>query len=591
MLVNRISTIALSMFSNKGAYAILCGAGISRSAGIKTGWHIEEDLIRKIAATQGVTDAKDWHEWYKEYYGKNASYSSLLADVVTTATERVQLMKQYFEATEEEKEDGLKQPTKAHESIAKLAKSGYIRVVVSPNFDRLFEMAFQKEGVKYQVVYHADDLNKITPLVHSGVTIVKLNGDYLDCRFRNTEEELDSYQPEMETFLMRIFEDFGIITTGWSAQWDKGLIEIIKKSRPSRYGSFFTYVGKLGDSLNDIADNRKGEKICIDSADCFFSDLYGQICALDNLSSSNNITKEIFVRRVKKFISTRNDMELIQLLEEEAMRAQDQILQYSNYNFEVTPVLFNQYRDIHIEASDKLIASAIEIVRWGKDEQLLSLIEIIKRLAYKPFRNGEICQKNTSYLHLLAAKFLFNAIGIACVKFRRFGTLNHFFTAKTPAKGYFNIYQPVNMVYLIGYDHWGREILNGYMGQNYYCPMSALLCNVLKPYFEDSFLCEDDYEETYYMWEQLFSLLFAFYGCDIFAANREFYPIGFFLRQRVEYDMFEGCEYREFFRSADTMQDNWEPILQGLFDGKYEKYKTCKDKAEKFYKDYCALYL
>ena len=132
MLVNRISTIALSMFSNKGAYAILCGAGISRSAGIKTGWHIEEDLIRKIAATQGVTDAKDWHEWYKEYYGKNASYSSLLADVVTTATERVQLMKQYFEATEEEKEDGLKQPTKAHESIAKLAKSGYIRVVVSP---------------------------------------------------------------------------------------------------------------------------------------------------------------------------------------------------------------------------------------------------------------------------------------------------------------------------------------------------------------------------------------------------------------------------------------------------------------------------
>ena len=130
------------------------------------------------------------------------------------------------------------------------------------------------------------------------------------------------------------------------------------------------------------------------------------------------------------------------------------------------------------------------------------------------------------------------------------------------------------------------------MGQNYYCPMSVLLCNVLKPYFEDSFLCEDDYEQTYYMWEQLFSLLFVFYDCDIFAANRKlYYPIGFFLRKRVEYDMFEGCEYREFFRSADTMQDNWEPILQGLFDGKYEKYKTCKDNAEIFYKDCFALYL
>lgn len=329
MSVEKITTIALSMYSNKGAYALLCGAGISRSAGIKTGWHIEEDLIQKIAATKGVVDSKDWHEWYKSVYGKTAEYSTLLSEVVSPPTERMQLMKQYFEATEEENEDSLKQPTKAHFAIAKLAKVGYLRVIVSPNFDRLFETAFLKEGVNFQVVYHADDLAKITPLVHGGVTIIKMNGDYLDCRFRNTQDELDSYQPNMEEFLTRVFEDFGLITSGWSAQWDKGLIEIMKKSRSSRYGSFFTFVGKAEKPLRDLADNRKGEIVCVEGADELFTDLYEQISALENLNNSNTLTKDIFVRRVRKCLSTYNDMELTLLLEEESKRAQELILKYS----------------------------------------------------------------------------------------------------------------------------------------------------------------------------------------------------------------------------------------------------------------------
>ena len=58
MSINKLTTLAFSVYSNKGAYALLCGAGISRSAGIKTGWNIEEDLIQKIAATQGITDER-----------------------------------------------------------------------------------------------------------------------------------------------------------------------------------------------------------------------------------------------------------------------------------------------------------------------------------------------------------------------------------------------------------------------------------------------------------------------------------------------------------------------------------------------------
>ena len=591
MAINKLTTLAFSVYSNKGAYALLCGAGISRSAGIKTGWNIEEDLIQKIAATQGVTDSEDWHKWYKDEYGKEADYSSLLSEVVTTPTERVQLMREYFEPTEEEREEGLKQPTKAHRAIAELAKDGFIKVIISPNFDRLFEQALQEVGVQPQVVYHADDLERITPLVHGGVTIVKLNGDYLDCRFRNTAEELDSYQPEMETFLSRIFEDFGLITCGWSAQWDNGLVDIITKSRQSRYGSFISYVGKAGDSLEELASQRHGEFIQIVGADSFFTELKEQVFTLNALNTSQTLSKDVFVGRVKRYISKDQLMELTELIESEAKNAHDKIMQYANYGFQITPDTFNRYRTLHTEAADKLIAAVIEIVRWGKDKHILIFKDVLKRLCYKPIRYGGMSYEYTNYLHLLAANFLLNTIGVACVTYRRYGILAHFFHEKTTASGIFNTSLPVNLIYLVGYDHWGRELLNSYMGQNYYVPSSMLKISTLKEYFADKFLSEDDYEQTYYIWEQLFSLMYDYYKCDQFANLQEHcFPVGNFLHKRIYYRRYVDCEYNSFFAAVDNEKDQWQPIAQGLFSGKYSEYKICQDNAEKYYKECAAIW-
>ena len=49
---------------------------------------------------------------------------------------------------------------------------------------------------------------------HSSLTIVKINGDYIDCRFRNTTEELDAYPPKLHEFSHRIFSESGLITCG-----------------------------------------------------------------------------------------------------------------------------------------------------------------------------------------------------------------------------------------------------------------------------------------------------------------------------------------------------------------------------------------
>ena len=78
MGIEKLTTLAFSMYTNKGAYALLLGSGISRSAGIPSGWEVEVELIKLIAAHQGVTDQNNWHQWYRERYNESASYSSLL---------------------------------------------------------------------------------------------------------------------------------------------------------------------------------------------------------------------------------------------------------------------------------------------------------------------------------------------------------------------------------------------------------------------------------------------------------------------------------------------------------------------------------
>src|SRR6218665_1820305 len=46
-----ITQIAFSVHENKGVFAVLLGSGLSRSAGIPTGWEITLDLVRRVAKT------------------------------------------------------------------------------------------------------------------------------------------------------------------------------------------------------------------------------------------------------------------------------------------------------------------------------------------------------------------------------------------------------------------------------------------------------------------------------------------------------------------------------------------------------------
>jgi SIR2-like domain len=234
--------VALSLHHSPGVHAILVGSGLSRAAGIPTGWEITVDLIRNLAALNKVNEHDDWPQWYREKYDEEPSYSEIIAKSASTSVGRRAILHRYIDPPEGE---DIRKPTKAHHAIARLVASGAVHVVITTNFDRLIENALREAGVEPTVIAGEDAISGATPLVHSKCTIIKVHGDYLDARIKNTDAELEDYSPAMNHLLDQVFDNFGLLIVGWSGEWDTALRSAILRAPSRRYPLYLAARGVL----------------------------------------------------------------------------------------------------------------------------------------------------------------------------------------------------------------------------------------------------------------------------------------------------------------------------------------------------------
>jgi hypothetical protein len=223
-------SLTFSVRNNPGVYALLLGSGVSTEAEIPTGWGIVEDLIRQMAEVEDKDPEPDPFEWYREEYDKEAKYDELIEELAPSKEERQSLLEGYFEPTEEEREQGIKTPSKAHKSIAWLIDEGYINLVITTNFDQLLEQALLERGVTPVVISGPSDAEGAAPLAHQNAVIIKINGDYKETNIKNITEELESYEPPVQNLLDTIIDQYGLIVCGWSGEWDTALREALISS-------------------------------------------------------------------------------------------------------------------------------------------------------------------------------------------------------------------------------------------------------------------------------------------------------------------------------------------------------------------------
>ena len=165
-MIDPVLRLAVAMHSSKGVYALMLGSGVSRSSAIPTGWEVILDLIRKLAHMKGEDCEHGPEAWYKTLTGSEPDYSDILDQLTMSSAERAQLLRSFFEPTEDEHEQGRKAPSPAHRAIATLVLKGYVKVIVTTNFDRLMEQALADVGVQPSVISTVDGIQGALPLTH-----------------------------------------------------------------------------------------------------------------------------------------------------------------------------------------------------------------------------------------------------------------------------------------------------------------------------------------------------------------------------------------------------------------------------------------
>ena len=370
--------LATNVHASPGVYALLLGSGVSTAAGIPTGWQVVTDLVRKAATalapgdvdalSAATADPDTW--WSENGDGSVFGYSALLNALAPTSAARQALLASYFEPTEADREEGRKVPSTAHRAVAQLVARGSVRVILTTNFDRLIERALEEIGVPPQVLHRPEQLAGATPLAHARVTVIKLHGDYADLDQRNTADELAEYPETLHTYLGRVLDEYGLIASGWSAEWDVALVHALEEAHSRRYPLFWSSYGKLGESARRLIAQHGAVSLPGLTADDLFGGLITRLEALDRLSDSP-ITGEIAVQRLKRALpdSTRR-IELADLLKGEIQRLASRIADTSRHPLAGVP--FAEQRATYEEESS-ISARMLAIGVFYGDEAQASL--------------------------------------------------------------------------------------------------------------------------------------------------------------------------------------------------------------------------
>ena len=564
--------LVYSMYTKKGSYALLLGSGISRSSNIPTGWEITLDLIRQSAELLDEDAIQDEQEWYKNKFGKEANYSEILDIVAKTSTEKNHLLREYFEPNETSDEED-KKPSKAHGAIAQMVKDGYIKIIITTNFDRLLEQALNDVGVTPQIIANEDQLQGAEPYVHSDCTIVKVHGDYMDMRIRNSEEELANYSNEMNQYLDRIFDEFGLIICGWSADWDVALRNCLDRCQSRRYMIYWLKKGELSVHAQTLVDNKKMTVIDIESADEFFTDFQGKIEALHEIKVKENpLSIDLLCATIKRLIpDTKNTIRLNDLIIAETKQL---LVNMEDLDWQVTPDHEQiAKRMIELEAlSERLIHLVCLGCYWGGNELHQSWIEMFKLLA-----SDEILQK-INYdvwlkLWFYPAQMIMYISIVSCMCSKHYNLLYIILNQINKRDRFGNTYifaDRLNIHEIITPSQCKKSFNN-----NYKVPLSERLFEVLEKPLLMITHSKEQYEHAFDKAEYFYAVNFWHNQKrnEQYLNNNVWAPVG-----RFRWKLRFSWNYEDEFSYEINMAEKWEAIKAGFFNSDFNEWGKSNDE-------------
>ena len=499
-----LTQLAFSVHENPKVYALLIGSGLSQAASIPTGWDITLDLIRKVAAAKRKKRPKAPEVWDKDVTGNAPNYSELLAELGGTRAERRSILQGYIEPNAEDVQEGRRVPTKAHHAVARLVQDGYVRTIVTTNFDRLLEQALQKRNVVPTVISSPSMLASAQPMHSSDCFLPKLHGDYKEESIRNTEKELENYPAKFRSLLARIFDEHGLIVCGWSGAWDTALCQALKSSPSRRYSTYWAARGKLGDQAQDLVNHRGARVIRIDDADSFFDSLQQRVSILKQSVRNEPKSVDLLIASVKRFASRKKHRVRLHDLFADETRALTNKLKGTERTDDL-----GQNVAI-LESLTEPLAKALGVLgRWSRDDTSPNAPGIIRKV-WSQRNESSAIQPVQAHLRGYPVVLLFTAFGLGLTQAERWEALHAHLSVRIEDERPGAAMRAVDKLFLWAWERvcyalkW-QEVPGATQGVN---ALSDYLCNLFRAWSEPHAADVGDFDHLFDTWEFLASLAY-----------------------------------------------------------------------------------
>lgn len=422
--INPMMPLAVNLADGRRRFILFCGAGVSKDAGIPSGWDILIDTLSKIYQQEqkgnGKFSKKEVEKWYLHTEGlKNVSYSEIL-DLVYPGMEQKRLyLNSFFEG---------KQAGETHKTIAKMVRTGLIRFIITTNFDNLIEKALDMEGLndKYSVISTNDQAkNSDTWDKVEVCRIYKVHGDKDQGPIRNSPTELEKLDEYIERDFQELINRHGVIVLGYAGE-DEGVMKCFERREYHRYPIYWQYRGNVNKRVKNMILNQDGVLVLYDRANEFLNELLDRIEIIHRTSETETI--ETIKTSYEQILIRNNPLEIKARIEEERNRYIDNIrLAYESIGQNPNREML---WDTHIELIEKASRNIIfgdQLLRFGMNRDWEEFIKIFAAI-YSINKEQDRYARNGLINYLFFSLFL--VIGSRALKYERFAEIKKLLSIK-----------------------------------------------------------------------------------------------------------------------------------------------------------------
>lgn len=555
-------SLAFAMHNSPGTYAVLIGSGVSSSAGIPTGWGIVQDLCRKVATLRGENPGGDPTAWYQTTFNEEPRYDHLIETLSPTKHEQLDLLRRYFEATEEEHEQNRKIPSPAHNSIAQLVKQGSVKLILTTNFDRLMEQALEEIGVSPQVAYTPEMIMALKPYTHSRCTIIKLHGDYREATMLNVSGDLSRYAEFVNEYLHRVFDEFGLIIAGWSGVWDHALRNAMLNSPSRRYSWYWLSRDEIiAKQAKQVVENKDAYVLHTpQGADYFFQSLQQQVQAITRLELPHPDSPEVMIQIAKDCLTSKKDIQLYDLLLDESRRIRSIIdSQPTDISGQIVTSTFQLFIEKYIESSKGILGALAYVSYFGGYNYSNLAIRSVRLLSQDIHASGGFSALLS--LRYFPSLLTMYSVGIGSIAKGQYDTLLQLCQEPLSLLGIrheepFLTY--VNPQYIFYKDNSLNMLPTSITNDGR--PSVSVIRDLVRESFRNILPITREFDVLYHRMEFVLGLIAVKLGGVRFTAESVFHP-------RTE-------DIDIFLKEGQKLGDEW-TLIGDLFNGDIQEFKDC----------------